>query len=193
MSDSTAEFVIEKNNNKTAWLQNSISVVRKRILENSNGSDKVVIDLSNVGFLEPIHVVSLACLFEEMQHAGKRLTIRFDPGESGWDYLDKINFFSFWQEGFDRRSFTPSRIKTSIGVWQISHEMTDASGIAAQKYFQNSDLSDSCLDPLKICLAELFNNIFDHSCSEIKGFVCTQFYPSLKQIKFAVCDFGIGI
>src|SRR5690606_24144141 len=42
-------------------------------------------------------------------------------------------------------------------------------------------------------LEEIFNNIFDHAESNVSGFVITQYYPVLNQIKFAVCDVGIGI
>ena len=76
---------------------------------------------------------------------------------------------------------------------QISEEMISGYASQAQKYFEGNYLHNKNLLPLATALSELFFNISDHSKSNISGFCLTQYYPNVGKIKFAVCDFGIGI
>ena len=59
--------------------------------------------------------------------------------------------------------------------------------------FEKNFSSDRSFEPLNIALAELFNNIIDHSKSTVSGYTTNQYYPKSNKLKIAVCDFGIGI
>ncbi|MCY1234088.1 hypothetical protein D9M72_466590 [compost metagenome] len=62
----------------------------------------------------------------------------------------------------------------------------------AKRYF-NGIFKDKDLVPLSSNLTEVFNNIFDHSCSSVNGYVITEYFPEKNLLSFSVCDFGIGI
>lgn len=159
-----------------------------------NGScSKVIIDLGNISFLSPGKTVSLACLIEEYVLKGiseiQFQNEKFDINR----YLKNIRFFEYWTKGFNRNQFIKLTVDTTFSLWQVKADMIDHYATQAQKYFQNAYFQGKNLDVLNIALAEVFNNIFDHSESKIDGYVITQCYPKTEQIITSICDFGIGI
>lgn len=142
-------------------------------------------------FMEPFHIVSLACLIEEYRLNGVTISITNVNDTTLKRYLEDVNFLNYW----NNRSvgYLPSERKTALGLWKISMEMIDAYAREAKEYFERNFIENKDLMPLSTSLAELFMNIFDHSKSPVSGFCLTQYYPNLKKIKFSVCDFGIGI
>lgn len=153
----------------------------------------LLIDFTLCRFLEPGYVVTLACLIEEYHQRG--LPINFTPSKTRGvdDYLRNIRFYEYWQEGFDRSSYTSTHIDTALCLWQVTQEMIDNYAQQARGYFAQNFLPGKDLDWLSICLAELFNNICDHSKSPVSGYCLTQYYPKTQQLVTAVCDFGVGI
>lgn len=150
------------------------------------------IDLTNMAFIAPYHVVSLACLIEEYHMAGIR--IKFTRGEnSGTNYLEKLGFFDYWEEGFDRKKYHPDNVQTAFCLWQLDKEMFHSYVIFATDYFNRHFFSGMDLQPLNTSLTELFNNVIDHSKSLVRGYVFTQYYTQKKQIIISLCDFGNGI
>ena len=154
--------------------------------------NEVVIDFSETRFLEPMHVVSLACLIEI--YAIKGVVIKFQLGSYSINkYLNNIRFCEYWEKNFNRNSFTKLNIDTTFCLWKIRNSMIDNYADEAQKYFQNAYFQGKDLESLHISLSEVFNNIFDHSQSKVDGYVITQCYPSIGKIVTAICDFGVGI
>ncbi len=150
------------------------------------------IDLTNMNFIAPYHVVSLACLIEEYHMNG--VIIKFNQGNNpATDYLDQLGFFDYWKKGFDRKKYHPDKVRTSFCLWQLDIEMFNAYVFQAKDYFNRHFFSDKDLQPLNDSLTELFNNVVDHSESPVRGYVFTQYFPKRNQIIISVCDFGNGI
>ena len=150
-------------------------------------------DFGSSSFLKPSHFVVLACCVELLAHKFK-CDFKFIGGEGGLNnHLANTKFKRYWTEGFDRDNFTLSHNSTTLCLWHVSKSMIDQYGQQAQKYFRNHYFSDKDLQPLSQSLVEAFNNIFDHSNSEIQGYVITQYFPNIYKLTFAVCDFGDGI
>lgn len=155
--------------------------------------EQLTIDLTDCTFLEPFHLVSLACMIEE--YYLNDIKIEFIKGDSLEliEFLSSVNFFDYWSEKRNTNVYLPATITTALSLWKISDEMISPYAHQAQQYFESNYIKSKNLLPLSTSLSELFLNIFDHSHSKISGFCFTQYYPNAGKIKFAVCDFGVGI
>jgi anti-sigma regulatory factor (Ser/Thr protein kinase) len=150
------------------------------------------IDLTNMNFIAPYHVVSLACLIEEYYMKG--VIIRFRQGSNvATEYLENLGFFHYWEKDFDRKKYHTDKIKTSFCLWQLDKEMFNAYVMYAKDYFNRHFFNGLDLEPLNTSLTELFNNVVDHSESAIGGYIFTQYFPKKNQIVISLCDFGNGI
>lgn len=180
--------VIERNYEGWAiYLQNNrISAIKDKDVKT------LLVDFSQASFLQPYHLVSLACLIEEYHQRG--VQINFKKGGFGLDkYLENIKFYNYWDAGFDRNRFTHTKIDTALCLWKVNQDMIDSYANEAKVYFERNFFSGKDLDSLSIPLKEVFNNIYDHADSPVSGYVLTQYYPNLGEIRTAVCDFGVGI
>ncbi len=157
------------------------------------GVSEVVFDFSECFFVEPFHVVLLACLIEEYYLNG--VNIIFLPGENLAlrQYLTTIHFFEYWDNGFNREDYTQNTKMTNLCLWKLNPPRLTPYVNYAQHYFETNFLQEKSVDPLNITLAELFNNIIDHANSPVTGYTTSQFYPILNKMKVAICDFGTGI
>jgi hypothetical protein len=63
----------------------------------------------------------------------------------------------------------------------------------ARDYFERNFFRGKNLEPLYICLTEVFNNVFDHANSPVHGYVITQYSKSSRTFETAVFDLGNGI
>ena len=152
----------------------------------------LVVNVSACRFLTPGHLVVLACLVEAYYQKGIVVSLGVSDNEVH-GYQEGIRFFDYWQPEFDRARFTRQDIDTTLCLWQVHPEMIDSYTRQAQSYFTQQVLPGKNLDVLGLNWAELFNNICDHSRSEVQGYCFTQHYPNRQQLVTAVCDFGIGI
>ena len=100
------------------------------------GIKTILFDLSNCLFLEPYHLVSLACLIEEYHQNG--VDIHFYKSEHSElnEYLTSIRFYEYWTNDFDRTAFNISKRKTSLGLWKFSEDRLSSYADFAQKYFE---------------------------------------------------------
>lgn len=153
--------------------------------------DLLEVDFNSVKFLDTDDFVILACLIENFYMNGAK--INFIGGSDGFNHhLHNVKFKQYWEEGFDRSKFTLSLNHTTLCLWKISQEMIYSYSDYARKYFEKFT-NNKDLIPLASNLDEVFNNIFDHSKSNVSGYIITQFYPKNNKLSFSVCDFGIGI
>lgn len=172
-----------------AW----VTFLNNNRIEALNKIPKVLnVDLTHMDFIAPYHVVSLACLIEEYHLKG--IKIKFTKSNTpASSYLKELGFFNYWNEGFDRKKYHPDEVKSSFCLWQLDKEMFHAYVIYAKEYFNRHFFSGMNLEPLNVSLAELFNNVIDHSKSKVGGYVFTQYFQKKSQIVISLCDFGNGI
>ncbi|HOY13625.1 MAG TPA: GHKL domain-containing protein [Saprospiraceae bacterium] len=183
------EILIKSDLNKILWLN---FIQECRLNPEESLPDKIIINLKNCSFLEPFHVVSLACLIEEFILL--EIPIEFVEGENLelLEYLTGINFFLFWNLK-DRGSFLQNSKASNMPLWKINPTMITQYIVQVQNYYEQNHLKSFSVEPLYHTLAETFNNILDHSKSKIFGYCITQYYPNKNKLKIAVCDFGKGI
>ena len=178
---------IHLNQNKYDWLE---FINRNR---SSLGITKLIVDLDKCKFLEPFHLVSLACLLEEYKNNGSDVIFMESDGLALNEYLKKIRFISYWEDNFDRTIFQQNINDTNLFLWKLEKTRIYPYSDFARKYFEQQYSNSKDMEPLSIIFAELFNNIIDHSKSPVSGFTTTQYFPTQQKIRIAICDLGIGI
>ncbi len=162
------------------------------------GVIELVVDLSECSFLEPFHIVQVSCLIEEYYLQDVLVTFVESDTLALNEYLTNIQFFNYWQQGFNRTNFQQSSRMTNLCLWKLHPMMLTPYVAYAQRYFEenfpaNKNAQSIDFQPLYITLSEIFNNIIDHSASPVSGYTTCQFYPQGNKLKIAVCDFGVGI
>lgn len=152
----------------------------------------LIVDFNSISFMTTTDFVILACIIENFYLNGCT-DIRFINGSKALQsHISNIRFAEYWEKNFNRESFTISRNNTTLCLWKISKNMSYSYSKYAKNYFEKY-LKNRDLLPLASNMDEIFNNIFDHSNSNVSGYIITQFYPKKNKLSFSVCDFGIGI
>jgi signal transduction histidine kinase len=183
---------------KTLKIETFSQDLWNKFINDNRYSDNVstlIIDYKNCNFLEPSNVVQLACLIEEYYQNHTKI-IFLEGGDQNFplqEYLTNIRLLEYWNDGFDRTTYTQNSKITNLCLWRLDSTMVSPYVVHAQRYFESNFQSDISFEPLNIALSELFNNIIDHSNSKISGYTTSQYYPKIGKLKIAVCDFGNGI
>ncbi len=154
--------------------------------------DTLEVDFCAIEFIRPPQVASLACLIEEYYACGAKVVFKKNTSKPS-KYLDKINFFQYWEPGFNRKEYHRANINTHLCLWQLDRNMISPYVDYSQKYYQNNYFAGQDLQGLNTSMAEVFNNIVDHAHSAVSGYSVTQYYPNRNEIVLSVCDFGNGI
>lgn len=148
-------------------------------------------DFKKSNFIRPYHIAPLACLIHEYKEKGFKVLLKNIP-DSIKESFSKFNFYQFCTK--ESIGHFPEPItKTTLPLWRIEQEAISMYPVQAQRYFEGQHFDGKSLFGLGRCLAELLNNVFDHSESKIPGYTFTDFNPNSKEIITCVCDFGIGI
>ena len=174
------------------WLE---YIERNRIIT-SNSPKELVVDFTKMTFLRPLHLVSTACLVEEYNSNGYEIRIKCDEAVNARlsRYLKRIKLYEYWKPEFKREHYTKTDTDTYFCLWKYKKEMMQSFLVKSQEYFEKYVVGgNKDFEPLNVILAELLNNISDHSNSLVDGYVASQFYPAIGQLEIAVCDFGDGI
>ena len=141
--------------------------------------------------IKPYHITPLACIIHEYQDKGYHVGLKNIPNEIT-AYLESFNFKQFCTGGSTIDIPTSSDAKI-LPLWLIAKNTYNLYPDRAKVFFENNHFDGYSLSPLSLSLAELMNNIFDHSQSSIPGYTFTQYNSTQKSIITCVCDFGIGI
>lgn len=160
-------------------------------LDHNEKVDLLIVDFNNLKFMDTDDFVVLACLIESFYLKGCK--VAFKGGTENFNnHLYNVKFKEYWKDGFDRSKFTISYNRSTLCLWKISQEMIYSYSTYARKYFEGFT-NNKDLIPLASNIDEVFNNVFDHSKSEVSGYIITQYYPKNNKLSFSVCDFGVGI
>ncbi|MBN1840729.1 MAG: sensor histidine kinase [Deltaproteobacteria bacterium] len=172
-------------------------------------------DISKVSFHVPKNCkimidsgIRLLSLAKQLNHVGKEVTLIFEEGEDGtMGYLDRIGFFEHLNEEImvlpDRPYFSGAKVFRGFneGLVEIAginpgHQDPEVPGRLSDVLVKNiSHIEDS--DMLETAtytvFAELIDNIFRHSSTELDGFAALQVYKNGGRAKVVVSDSGMGI
>lgn len=107
-------------------------------------------------------------------------------------YLDDCGFFASHNGG--HLNPNAARRGTTMPYTQVAQPNSHAwlDGTFVPWLSNRLNQSAATLAPLRICAAELLNNIADHTRYDIGG-VAAQHFPNKDRLEIAVADFGRGI
>lgn len=176
-------------------VEDHVEWINKNRFENQDKmllSEKtIILDFSYAHFLKPYHIAPLACLIHEYKKNGFCILPSKARPETQ-SYLESFGFYEFCKSS-EHDGFQVSNDKKTFPLWLIRKSRKDFYTIHVQKYYEDNHFGSQDLFVLGNSMAELMNNIFDHSNSKIPGYTFTQYNTRSNSIVTCVCDFGIGI
>jgi len=153
----------------------------------------ICFDFSILNFIQPAGLVFLSNLIEWLKE--KDSIVTFSGVKATYQairYLDDCGFFITHQEAAIVAGSAPR--STSMPYTKVaqpsSHDWLDGRFIPWLS--ARLDQSAATLAPLRTCLAEIINNIADHTRYDIGG-ISAQHFPAANRLEIAVADFGLGI
>ncbi len=176
----------------TAFVEKVLSA--RIVAEQDKEVQALVFSFEEATFLfRPYHLVTLACFAEELHKAGKKFSFEAVADSECEQWIEALRLREYWQAGFDREKPTRISSENTTYLWKI----------AAAHMTQYADQIEGLIDerlgftkdliPFRTSLAELFNNVLDHSKSLSSGYALCQYYQSEQKLCLSVCDFGLGI
>lgn len=148
------------------------------------------IDVTNIDFFLPKHILMLVKFFVVQNFLGKDSTLTAND-KNGW-YLEVIKLADFCNTNFKESRSLDRTILTAIPIKRIDTNNLNQYIREALSFFAKyCDGKDTSV--LDICISELINNVSDHSESEYGSYIFSQYYSKGNKIMFAVSDLGIGI
>jgi hypothetical protein len=154
---------------------------------------EIAINFAGLGFVRPAAVVFLSNLLWWLHHRGTKIHLRgFENYSAPLKFLDDSLFFEQHCGKKIRAEASPR--STTRPLVKIAHEQsrawleTDLLPWLADRI----GITEASLYSIKNCVAELFNNIQDHTQFDI-GSIFVQHFPAEKGVTIALSDFGIGV
>jgi hypothetical protein len=109
------------------------------------------------------------------------------------NYLRDIKIREFCQRNYQQSQELEAIDSVSaFPIWRVEKQYLNEYIIKVSAYF-------NLIDPTKDftifeqAIAELVNNVYDHSQSDLGAYIFIQYYPDRKLIETTVADLGVGI
>jgi anti-sigma regulatory factor (Ser/Thr protein kinase) len=152
--------------------------------------------------------VRLLSLANQLRHTGKTIVLDFEEGESGTlGYLDRMGFFDLLHSDIFVRPHRPfvsgadlyrgsnqnlvefACISPNQRDRELPNRLTEALSEAVKYRSDRHALEHAAYT----VLAELIDNIYEHSATELDGYAVLQVYQQGGRVKVAVSDSGKGL
>jgi hypothetical protein len=154
---------------------------------------EVMIDFGNLGFVRPAGIVFLSNMFAWLTaHQTKVTPINLDGPGDAIRFLDDALFFEQHCGAKLRAGASPR--STTMPLIRVAHDRCHdwlESDLLPWLAYRLS-ITKASLYGIKTCVAELFNNIQDHTQLEI-GTICAQHFPRENKVYISLSDLGLGI
>lgn len=153
----------------------------------------ILIDFEDLEFVDPAGAVTLANAIDYMRSLRFQPTAKQPlPNTRAVSYLRDTRFFDLLANP-GTSDLDPGR-STTFPLTRVAHTRArDILGNAFSPWLaRRLSITDTSLEQLRMCLAELFNNISDHA-DVPTGFFFAQHFPNDKRVGISLADFGVGI
>lgn len=138
--------------------------------------------------LNPLHIVSLACLIEHIDR--KNIKISLDNTSVGKYLFNSLKFREYWAGGKD---YSSADDENTLNLWRLKETQKDLYGKSVADYLKKKFNSKKDLSAVELSITEAFYNVCDHAYAKNNAFSFIQFDAKTQILQIAVCDFGIGI
>ena len=150
-----------------------------------------MVDLESCQFLGPSAVVTLAGLRRWAQIRGWTLAIRPPQLPKLLNYCRYSGLLTEFGAGPPSETH-PDNVTTPLREFAGELPLEAISEVVALAKSQ-MELSRAAQDDLTLVLTELTQNVLDHSESPIGGLLSARAYRNVRDVRFAVADYGVGI
>ena len=152
--------------------------------------------------------IRLLSLANQLVSSNRRVRLQFDEGEEGtMGYLNRMGFFDHLEgevtilperpeysgamlhQGSNRGLVEIARINKDQRDEDLPKRLTEAVSIACHSRSDVDELSGATWT----IFAELIDNIFAHSATQLDGYAALQSYSGGNRLSVAVSDSGLGI
>lgn len=174
-------------------------------VERYTGVDKLKIDFSSMGRIEPFTMIYVAKLIREFNRANKD-TVVVCSGYKEKDYAANMAFFRAFGLKHGREPnctngsprfipFTILRVKTieeeASNEWKLEQDIIETRSEQLAQVLAQEETSD-LVDSLMFSIREVIRNVYEHSKSRSLEY-CAQYWPSYHCVEIAISDSGIGL
>lgn len=152
------------------------------------------IDFQSVRFVSPLSLGIIAAFVEKLR-LWHDVTVECVNCHEISDYVSRMNFFREvgveYDEWFERRD-SAGRF---IPITRITDENRAELPSRLSRIMQDNwdGIDDTIIAVLDWSIAEIIDNVANHSMSNMDAFVVAQHFPNKRRLDFIVIDGGIGI
>jgi hypothetical protein len=153
-----------------------------------------VVDLRDVGWIDPVHLVAVAALAEAARRDGLAFRLQGPASPDRSRYAARMKLGEVVTELGGTHDLAPVAAGgASAHLVEVARLRTpvDVVRLAALVYERVAELDANLAHALHQGVAEIGQNVCDHARSV--GFVAAQTIPRRGELRFAVADPGIGL
>jgi anti-sigma regulatory factor (Ser/Thr protein kinase) len=141
--------------------------------------------------IEPVHLVTLACMIELFVKNGYSVVVSNADSPIGMYLFDTLQFSKYWMEN---KNYVPvSGVDSILNLWRLVDGEKENYSQMVHDYLQGRFFKNKDLSAVKNSLLEAYYNISDHAEADGNAFSFIKFDETTRKLHVAICDFGKGI
>ncbi len=188
---SKRELICFNNIERAKWLSD-ISLFYNQYANKKNRDAVIHIGMHiKPSHLEPIHLVTLACLIQYLKDNGVTPFMGTDNQKVCEYIMEDLGFQKYWSGGLNH--VEPSKSDNIFNLWRITDSEKDLYAKHVEKYLRSNYFEGKDLGAVSLCLAEAFYNVFDHAQAKGNAFSLLAYDVETSVLRGAICDFGVGL
>lgn len=155
--------------------------------------DAVSLGFRNISIdkIEPIHLVTLACLIEMFVNYGYDILVVGDDIKIRDFLFETLKFHKYWQ---DNQNYVPVDNTDAIfNLWRLVDSEKEWYSQRVHDYLRSRFFKSKDLSAVKNSLLEAYYNVSDHAEAKGNAFSFIKFDEITEKLHVAICDFGKGI
>lgn len=141
--------------------------------------------------IEPIHLVTYACLIHYLIDKGHRVAQSSDNMEMYEYIFNELNFAAYWKG--EKNHVEANGFDSIFNLWRIVESEKDLYAKKVEEYFKLHYFNDKDLSAISISLVEAYYNVFDHADANGNAFSIIFYDNKTHTLSYAIADFGKGI
>lgn len=182
------------------WLNRCAS-----IFKTLDHNEQIIVDLSNLQWVSPVGNAALVCSLHKLNSRYK-LKVNIpenDRDEKVIGYMERMDFFkvcpTIIKTAFDDKRdmsyfYNRTRYDQANGLFElrVAKEYDEIGSLQSSvREIMKGKLQPNRISDIARIVGELAGNSIEHGGTSC--FPCVQYYPHLKKVEIAICDYGKGI
>ncbi len=155
-------------------------------------TDDVILDvkcIKRIDELQAVHLVTFACLIEDLTTRCRSITLRTDTKVTKF-FTETLGLAQYFKQ---RENFVESETETIFNLWRVNDTEKESRSYQIAQYLEKHFFKNKDLSAVQLSLVEAYYNIFDHAEAGGNAWSYMVFNKEEQKLYVAICDFGIGI